>query len=341
MEQITPQELSNVLVDFLNRFSYQDNISLPRSDFQAIEDYTSTFLPHEKKIVYAMSEYVHATFPFLPMEVRKSAALYDSYQMTIDDLESEEHDSLDGLCSQLCARTEIKHPVWQRFFPFLPDFLKFYGPYVQATLLRGALEFIQATAVERTLFRGYPGSRFPDYLRRMSAQDPVQAAVCFPEEEFPQEKYLPAIVTMEAEMQEFGGTVNDLFSLYKESESAFERINHPLNRSACTGRRLIDVLYEISDNALVCQTRVRGIFESLDDEYLRKRVDDFLIGYVRYHVACARYRIHDLCMESGDKDLLAYYNMSLRAVGVAPGPFKPVYPTPRDRPTTKGMESKD
>ena len=51
------------------------------------------------------------------MEVRKSAALYDSYQMTIDDLDIEEHDSLDGLCSQLCARTEIKHPVWQRFFP--------------------------------------------------------------------------------------------------------------------------------------------------------------------------------------------------------------------------------
>lgn len=338
MEQITPQELSDILVDFLHKFSYQDDASLPRSDFQAILDYTATFLPGERKIVWGMSEYVHATFPFLPLEIRQRAAVYDAYQMSVDDLEKEEHDSLDGLCPQLSAGSQIQHPVWRGFFSALPDFLQFYGPYAQTTLLRGALEFIQATTVERTLFRGYSGSNFPNYVRRMSAQGPVQAAVCFPEKEFPQEKYLPAIASMEAELEDFVGTVNDLFSFYKESGTAVDRINYPLNVSACTGRKLVEVLYEISDTAIACQTRLRAIVQTTGDERIQQRMDSFLVGYVRYHLACDRYRINDLCTESEDKDLLAYYNMSRRAVGISPGPYVPVNPRRRDRPSTRTQD---
>ncbi|KAJ5691113.1 terpene cyclase [Penicillium malachiteum] len=165
--------------------------------------------------------------------------------MSVDDLAFEQHDSLDGLCPQLSAQTEIKHPVWQRFLKALPDFLQFYGPYCQTTILRGALEFIQANTVERTLFRGYEGSKFPEYVRRMSAQGPVQAAVCFPEREFPQNEYLPIIASVEAELEDWVGTVNDLFSFYKESDTAVDRINYPLNASACTARTPSEVLWDL------------------------------------------------------------------------------------------------
>jgi Iap family predicted aminopeptidase len=59
----------------------------------------------------------------------------------------------------------------------------------------------------------------------MSGQGPVQAAVRFPEAEFPQEQYLPLVASLETELEYFVGPVNDLFSFYKESGSAFERIN--------------------------------------------------------------------------------------------------------------------
>ncbi|KAJ5944429.1 terpene cyclase [Penicillium verrucosum] len=331
MERITPQQLSDILVDFLDKFSYQDDVCLSRSDFQALQDYASAFLPHDKRIVAGMSEYAHATFPFLPLEIRQKAVVYDAYQMSVDDLDYEEHDSLDGLCPQLSAQTKIQHPVWQGFFESLPDFLKFYGPYCQTTILRGALEFIQATTVERTLFRGYAGSKFPDYVRRMSAQGPVQGAVCFPEQEFPQKEYLSAIASVEAELEDWVGTVNDLFSFYKESDTAVDRINYPLNVSACTGRALTEVLWETSDIALACKRRMESILDSAGKESVRRRVQEFLTGYVRYHLACDRYRIGELCEKSGDIDLLAYYNMSRRAVGALHGPFVPAHPSHRKR----------
>lgn len=37
MKRITPQKLSGILVDFLGKFSYQDDVCLPRSDMQNAE----------------------------------------------------------------------------------------------------------------------------------------------------------------------------------------------------------------------------------------------------------------------------------------------------------------
>ncbi|KAA8647834.1 hypothetical protein EYZ11_010561 [Aspergillus tanneri] len=336
MEQISLQELSDILVHFLYRFPYQDEACLPRSDFKAIYDHGRKVFPEGEEIVRMMSEYAHDSFPFIPLEVRKAAAVYDAYQMSVDDMDSDEHNNLSGLCSQLSERSEIEHPVWRGFFKSLPTLLQYYGPYSQTTLLRGALEFLQATTVERTHFRGYSGSRYPDYVRRMSAQGAVQAAVCFPEKEFPGEKYLPSIASMEAELEEFVGTVNDLFSFYKEGHNtATDRINYTLNTSACTGYTPGEVLYELSEIALKCQSRVREMLESAGEHRIRQRVDEFFLGYVRYHLACPRYRIDELCAESGDLDLLAYYNMSLRAVGISQGPFVPVRPRPRGELVSK------
>lgn len=318
MEHISPQELSDSIVSFLNRFSYLDDARLPRDEFDDIYNHAITFLPGEEKIVHALSEYVFATFSFLPREIKKAVAVYDSYQMSIDDIAVEEHDSLDGLCVQLSTQERISHPLWKGFYASFPDLLKYYGPYGQATLFRGAMEFIQATALERTLFRGYPSSKYPDYVRRMSAQGPVQAVICFPASDFPEEKYLPIIASMEAELEDFVGTVNDVFSFYKESRTALDRINYPLNRWACSGRRPLQVIYDLIQVSIDCRDRIYSILHSSGHQHIWPRMDSFLTGYVRYHLACDRYKIRSLCVESDNKTLIAYYNMSLRAVGRPP-----------------------
>ncbi|PYI07013.1 terpenoid synthase, partial [Aspergillus sclerotiicarbonarius CBS 121057] len=201
MEFISSDKLSSILVDFLDRFGYNDQANLSSHDLQAIYHFTLKFLPEEEGIVRSLSEYVHCTFPFLPLEIRKAVAVYDSFQMSVDDVPVEEHDSLHELCLRLSQRREVEHPAWRGLFAFFPTILQHYGPYAQTTIFRGAVEFIQATSVERTLFKGYPGSNYPNYIRRMSAQGPVQAAICFPESEFPQDKYLPIIVSLEAELE--------------------------------------------------------------------------------------------------------------------------------------------
>ena len=315
MDLISHAELSQILVDFLDQFGYQDTERLSSHDLRAIYDFTLPFLPGEEKIVLALSEYVHSTFSFLPLDIRKAVAVYDSYQMSIDDAPEEEYDSLHDLCVRLSKRRQIQHPVWTGLFSFFPMLLRFYGPYAQTTIFRGAVEFIQATYVERTLFKGFPGSKYPGYIRRMSAQGPVQAAICFPESEFPQDRYLPMIVSLEAELEYYVGTVNDFFSFYKESNTLFDRTNFPLNEAYCSGQSCSDILCDLVEISLNCRARVRRMLASFDDNKLSDRVEQFFTGYVRYHLACSRYRMESLCVESQNARLREFYHMSLQAVG--------------------------
>lgn len=316
MDFISPQSLASTLVLFLRRSSYKEDGCLPQVGLDELYEFTTSHLPENEATARAMSEYVHATFPFIPLDVRKAVAVYDAFQMAMDDVTQEEENSLHRLCPQLAVSVGVSHPAWKEFFRFLPQLFKYYGPYAQPTLFRGALEFMQATCLERTLFKGYPDSKYPEYLRRMSAQGPVQAVVCFPESEFPQEHYLPTLATIEAELEYFVGTVNDLFSFYKESSSAFEQTNFPLNQAACTQRGVFDILHDILDTALACQNRVLKILEAIGDRAILQRVKEFFIGYTRYHLACSRYKIKDLCTESGNEDLAHFYTMSCKAMGL-------------------------
>ncbi|KAL4789748.1 Trichodiene synthase-domain-containing protein [Aspergillus venezuelensis] len=317
MDKVSSQDLAKVLVGFLERFDYHDTARLPREDLQSLYDFVLPYIPDNEKIVQELTEYVHCTFPFLPLEVRQAVALYDTFQMSVDDMAIEQYDSLQDLCIQLSTTKKVKHPVWNRFFSSFPLLLKHYGPYAQTTLFRGALEFIQATCLERTLFRGYSGSTYPGYVRRMSGQGPVQAVVCFPEAEFPQSKYLSFMASLEAELEYFVGTVNDLFSFYKESENAFERINYPLNEAECSGRSVLGILSELADIAIGSWVRVQKILGGLSDKKLSNRIGEFFEGYVRYHLSCSRYKIGTVCAESGNRELLRYHQMSLDVLGAA------------------------
>ncbi|KAL4735685.1 Trichodiene synthase-domain-containing protein [Aspergillus similis] len=294
MDRISVQDLANILVDFLKRLNYNDTARLPSEDLKSLYDFVLPYIPYNEIIVRELTRYVHCTFPFLPLEVRQA-----------------KYDSPHNLCVQLSAGETVKHPVWNRFFKSLPILLQHYGPYAQTTLFHGALEFIQATCLERTLFRGFPGSAYPSYVRRMSGQGPVQAAVCFPEAEFPQEQYLPFVASLEAELEHFVGPVNDLFSFSKECGSAFERINYPLNEAACTGRPVLDILTNLVNTATGSWVRVGKMLEAVGDKRLSDRVGEIFQGYVRYHLYCSRYKIRTVCAESGNRGLLRFHQMSI------------------------------
>jgi hypothetical protein len=203
--------------------------------------------------------YTHCAFPFLPLKIRRLIALYDSFQMSVDHDATNNKGSLHRIATQLSTGQRITHLVWIRFFAALPPIPKHYGPYAQAIIFRGALEFMQATYFEHIFFRGYSGSLFPAHLRLMSAQGPVQAALCFPDTEFPETQYLQIIATLEAEMVSFVGTVTDLFSYHKEGDTEFERMNYPHNELACSERSVLTILRELVEVSLVLESGAQNI----------------------------------------------------------------------------------
>ncbi|KAI9935094.1 hypothetical protein MW887_000715 [Aspergillus wentii] len=182
-----------------------------------------------------MSKYVHSAFFFVSLDARKAVALYDSYQLTLDDV-IHETDRLDGLFLRL----------------MLPDLFQFYGPYIQTTL-----------------FHSYPGSlNYLSYMRQIGAQDPIQVAICLPESEFPQKDYLPMIVTLKAELEDFGSKLKNLFSFYKESDTAIDRINYPSTKP----RGPVVRCWRFS---IACHERIFVILESTGDTRLAQRIRDF------------------------------------------------------------------
>jgi hypothetical protein len=138
---------------------------------------------------------------------------------------------------------------------------------------------------------------------------------------------------LEAELEDFVGTVNDLFSFYKESENAFERINFPLNEASCSGRSVLEILIDLVNTAIGSWARVQSILGVLGEKRLSDRVGEFFKGYVRYHLSCSRYKIGRICAESGNQELLRYYQMSLNVLGGA------VSATAMEKPTVTSGES--
>ncbi|KAL4816748.1 hypothetical protein BDW67DRAFT_161472 [Aspergillus spinulosporus] len=163
--------------------------------------------------------------------------------MSVDDLPVEQYDSLHDLCVQLSAGETVKRPVWNGSFNPLPILLQYYGPYAQTTLFRGRWNLFRPL-VSRTLFCGFPSSTYPSYVRRMNGQGPVQAPSAFQR---------PRSARAKLAVNCVAGTlvrpVNDLFSFCKESGSAFERINYPLNEAACTERSVLDILTDLVNTA--------------------------------------------------------------------------------------------
>ncbi|KAL4962962.1 uncharacterized protein BDV14DRAFT_202212 [Aspergillus stella-maris] len=289
---------------------YNDNIRLLAEELKAVYDYVQPFLPDREQIVRQFCHYVHCTFPFLPLDLRNLVALYNSFRVSVDDV-PEKHGSLHNLCAQLSAGADITHPVWNAFFTALPYLLNFYGPYAQTTLFRAPLEFIQATCLEGTFFGGHPGSKYPAYLRRMSAQG-----------------------NCSSEPQQFVATVSHLLSFYG---STSERIAYPLRVSVCSRQSVLEILRELVKVSIGCRDRVQGIVALQADDKLTGRIAEFLTGYVRYHLSCSHYRISGLCEESGNKQLLGFYQMSVATIGgatAAKSEPQDQMPLPANRSTT-------
>lgn len=95
----------------------------------------------------------------------------------------------------------------------------------------------------------------------------------------------------------------------------FDRINFPLNEAICSGKPCSEILRQLVDVSIACRNRVRKMLESIGDRKLSDRAEQFFIGYVRYHLACSRYKIDSLCAVSNNARLREFYDMSLQAVG--------------------------
>jgi hypothetical protein len=246
---------------------------------------------HVNAVASALSVYSCMTFPFISLEMKKALALGNSYLMLIDDVVDERDNKdipLQSLMRSLVSSEPPSHPLWRAYFNFLnEDFSACYGPYASTTWVKASVEYAIGTWLERKRFAAPQGSGYSKMVREWTAQSSVQAVVCFSAKE--EEQFLEEILYWQAECQDFVGSVNDLFSYYKEAIVRNEVTYGVDAQGIASGQGRLDALRQLSDQGLRAVQKwrrmvsERGIFQD--------RFEEFVQGYTRYHVCCDRYRL--------------------------------------------------
>lgn len=143
--------------------------------------------------------------------------------------------------------------------------------------------------------RGFPlpptAASFPIHFRQKTGILETWSLFPFPEDRYPEDKflaiYLPAIPTL----MTFVASVNDLLSFYKEARNG-ESFNYVCNYANTHSMQPLDVVRLCSKNIQDCIRETRAVLAS--EPQMLRDVDHFMEGYILFHLASPRYRLSEL-----------------------------------------------
>jgi trichodiene synthase len=233
----------------------------------------------------------------LPRDVIVPLNIYFTYVILEDDPGDDPflgHSHLmDSFTLDLLRGKGQLHPRFRSLFRFFPDLLRCYGRFSQLTMLKSTLELIQGFWIESLQFRGFPGSSdYPMFLRRLNGLGDFSGATLFPVVQFDEAGQFEDIATVIAQIEPIVSLVNDLFSFYKEASA--EEICLVNNICITEGLGAEQVLRRVVDDSVSAVRKLTGVLESRQSTDVLKTVNDFVRGYIRWHLCDERYRMKEL-----------------------------------------------
>jgi hypothetical protein len=169
----------------------------------------------------------------------------------------------------------------------------YYDAFSANAIAVGFYEFINGTVMEE-LAKVIPlrscAPNFPEYVRLKSGAPAQYAYWLFPRHRHPDlGTYAQAIPDLLA----FINRVNDILSFYKE-ELAGEEDNFVHMRAKISGKDLISTLEDICDETLQL---IDNISATLADKPAHAVFQEYITGYLRFHLSTTRYRLEELMTE--------------------------------------------
>lgn len=241
----------------------------------------------------------------LPRDVMVPLNIYFTYVILEDDPGGDPFLGNSGLMESfvddfLCGREQL-HPRFRSLFAFFPELLRCYGQFSQITMVKSTLELIQSFWLERQQFQGFPGaSDYPMFLRRLGGLGDFSGAALFPAAQF-DEGHFEDIVTVIAQIEPIVALVNDLFSFYKEVNGPEKDVCLVRNICLVDGLDTEQVLRQVADDSASAVRKLTGILERPQSEAALKTVNDFVRGYIRWHLCDERYRMKELGARCGNR----------------------------------------
>lgn len=290
----------------MNRFLGDISFQIPKFEFDVelksrVENCLEThgisrkFITEIEPCINTATKITSCTYPFASPEVQEAIALYATYVISIDDMTGEILSHLENYSTQLVLGQTQRHELLGGFTKFLGDQQRLFGKFGGDMIVKGSMEFIASAVVERRqdgIHLSRHGSDYLVYFRAKTGVAEPFAFFCFPENINPEgedlEKYIAAIPSIML----FLGYVNDLLSFYKEELNEEDSPRFIQSHAKVHGTTLLQSLFQLRIETVDEVRKIRSILS--DDAILTERIDQFIHGYIFYHLCSGRYRLDEL-----------------------------------------------
>nr|GAT42580.1 predicted protein [Mycena chlorophos] len=292
-----------VLQDFVTQAGFQlpPNPADPGFEEEVIDACMGQDLPTEKAIVLAKVGAATAKwfYPSHPRELQLEIAKFTAFATIVDDLGCLFPDALRTYRERLISGQPMDAKIMQALMvnsQYLSQ--TFFDTWDGDMIVKGVLEFFSANRAEiersHQLKKMAASSSFTTYFRLKSGVTEPYAYFLFPVSErtnagdFAHRSLVPDLMA-------FMNEVNDLMSFYKESMVGDERDNAIHMHACATGEGLTQALLDYRASCLELIRRLRATAAELGPDVQRK-VDEFLNGYMAFHLMVPRYRLSELSL---------------------------------------------
>ncbi|KUJ09761.1 terpenoid synthase [Mollisia scopiformis] len=296
--QVSVADYKNLIQTFLRSASFKlpafegDELFTQKVlSFCLSQDLPSASIPATAATASAAAKYF---YPSHPPPTQFLLAKFLALTLIIDDLGEDILDGMKNYRTKLLLRQPIGTKAVQSLFDVVSEAGEIYGGWAADMLFKSCLEYLSANALEvEQKGRLHPLRSTPNfaaYLRVKSGIGESFAMLIFDECKEGCE-YLVLV----PELMRFMEDVNDMMSFYKECMVGDEQENSLCLHARSKGQSLLRSLEEYRTSALACMERIRDLLT--ENEGLRMRVEEFMMGYMGFHYTDSRYRLGELGLD--------------------------------------------
>jgi Trichodiene synthase (TRI5) len=236
------------------------------------------------------------TYSFASPTVQEAIATFASYAISIDDLTRDFAVELQVYTTNLALGQLQRHPLLQGFTTHLSEQCHIFGAFGGDMIIKGALEFISSVRVEAehndNLHLPSDASDFLVFFRAKTGVAEPFAFFCFPEDTHPEARDLERYVATVPAIMLFLDYVNDLLSFYKEHKQAEDSASFVMSYAKLHQLSLLQSLQRLKEESVKVVKRIRNI--CAEDTALFCHLENFIQGYVLFHLAFGRYKLAEL-----------------------------------------------
>ncbi|KAJ5096938.1 terpenoid synthase [Penicillium angulare] len=292
--------------EVVNRFLSEISFQIPDLEFDTklkvrVEDSLEShgvsrrFIAKVEPCISTATKITSFSYPFASAEVQEAIALYAAYVISIDDTLEEMTSHLESYGTELVLGQTHRHELLRGFTSLLSNQQRLFGKFGGDMVIKNSIEFISSVIIEQRqngLRLSHDTSDYLDYFRIKTGVAESFAFFCFPENINPENQDLAKYITAIPSINSFLGYVNDMLSFYKEELEEGDCPGYIESHAKVHGTTLLQSLDQLRVKTVDEIRKIRSILS--DDAIMLERINQFIHGYIFYHLCASRYRLNEL-----------------------------------------------